>query len=114
MLRHGRPYALPGCTHSAFTHIHHVTPRSECGTRDPERLVPVCTSHHLAAHRGALFVRGSFSGGFRFFHADGRPFVGPSGSSLRTVPDESDVIVAADWIVDLGPEGGEGGPAFRA
>ncbi|MBX3276308.1 MAG: hypothetical protein KF729_39005 [Sandaracinaceae bacterium] len=40
--------------------------------------------------------------------------IGPRGSSLRTVPDEPDVIVAADWIVDLDPEGGEGGPASRA
>ncbi len=44
VLRHARRCAVPGCGHHAFLHVHHVTPRSEGGTHDPEELVVLCTS----------------------------------------------------------------------
>ena len=41
---------------------------------DPDFLVPLCPAHHRAAHVGALVVRGSFSVGLVFEHADGRRY----------------------------------------
>jgi len=72
--RHGKTCAAPGCSHSSFVHVHHVDLRSEGGTHDPERLVPLCSAHHRAVHEGALHVRGCFSEGFEFVHADGTAY----------------------------------------
>jgi len=39
-----------GCNHSRFLEIHHLTPRTEGGTNDPENLVTLCTACHKLLH----------------------------------------------------------------
>lgn len=70
--RHEGRCAVPGCRHAAFGEIHQVVPRAD-GKHDPEELVLLCSSHH----DGALVVTGTWSGGFVFRHADGRPYGSP-------------------------------------
>jgi len=70
---HGR-CAVPGCSNTAWLDLHHADPRSEGGSHDPERLVPICEAHHRAVHEGRLVVDGTYSGGFGFAHADGTPY----------------------------------------
>jgi hypothetical protein len=71
MRRHGGRCAVPGCRHAIFLDIHHVDPRSEGGTHDPDRLIVLCGAHHRAQHRGQLVIEGRASTGFEFRHADG-------------------------------------------
>ena len=73
---HGR-CAVFGCRHATWTDVHHVVPRSEGGTHDPERLLVLCSVHHRAVHRGSLIVEGAYSTGFRFLHADGSRYGAP-------------------------------------
>ena len=69
--RHHNRCAVHGCLHATWTDVHHVKPRSEGGTHDPELLVMLCSVHHKAVHRGALLIEGTYSTGFRFNHSDG-------------------------------------------
>ncbi|MCK9997164.1 MAG: HNH endonuclease [Candidatus Krumholzibacteria bacterium] len=39
-----------GCNHTRFLEIHHIVPRSEGGTNDPENLVTLCTACHKLLH----------------------------------------------------------------
>ena len=77
---HGR-CAVPSCTNTACLHAHHVKPRADGGSHDPDLLVPLCDTHHRAVHDGRLLVTGSWSTGFRFQHADGTPY------GTRELPD---------------------------
>jgi hypothetical protein len=63
-----------GCRHAVFVDVHHLNPRSEGGTHDPENLVTLCTAHHRACHDGAIVIAGTPSIGLRFEHADGTPY----------------------------------------
>jgi hypothetical protein len=72
--RHEHRCAVPGCRHAAFLDLHHTHARADGGDHDPERLLPLCPAHHRMAHDGRLVVRGSFSSGFVFEHADGRRY----------------------------------------
>jgi hypothetical protein len=72
--RHHDACAVPGCTHGAFVHVHHIELRSEGGTHDGERMLPLCSAHHRAVHDGRLVVSGTYSEGFAFSHADGSPY----------------------------------------
>jgi hypothetical protein len=67
---------VDGCTHHLFLDVHHIHPRAEGGTHDPQLLISLCGRHHAAAHRGALVIDGTASDGFRFFHADGKAYGG--------------------------------------
>ena len=69
--RHHNRCAVHGCRHGTWTDVHHVKPRSEGGTHDPEWLLLLCSVHHKAVHRGALIIEGTYSTGFRFYHSDG-------------------------------------------
>jgi hypothetical protein len=62
--RHHNRCAAPGCTHAAFVHVHHIALRSEGGTHDPERMLPLCSAHHRAVHDGRLVVTGTSSQGW--------------------------------------------------
>ncbi len=75
--RHGGRCAAPGCTNACFVDQHHLDLRSEGGTHDPNRIVPLCEAHHRAAHDGRLVVRGDAEGGFSFEHADGTRYGSP-------------------------------------
>jgi hypothetical protein len=72
--RDARKCAVPGCRHSQYLDLHHVNPRAEGGDHDPENLVTVCGVHHRASHHGRLLVTGTYSSGFVFHHADGKPY----------------------------------------
>ena len=47
---------------------------AEGGTHDPELLVRLCSVHHGHVHDGRLVIRGAYSAGFVFEHADGSPY----------------------------------------
>ena len=72
---------VDGCSNHLFLDVHHVDPRSEGGSHDPDRLVCLCGSHHRQAHAGRLCIDGSATAGFTFRHADGAPY----GQPLRPV-----------------------------
>ena len=78
--RHHNRCAVDGCRHATWTDVHHVIPRAEGGTHDPERLILLCSVHHAAIHRGALIVEGEYSTGFRFSHADGSRYGAPASA----------------------------------
>jgi hypothetical protein len=82
--RHHERCAVPGCEHGAFVHVHHIELRSEGGTHDPERLVPLCSAHHRAVHDGRLVVSGMYSAGFAFAHADGSSYGAPQPDPVRS------------------------------
>jgi hypothetical protein len=82
--RHHDRCAVPGCAHGAFVHVHHIDLRSEGGTHDPERLVPLCSAHHRAVHDGLLVVSGTYSQGFAFTHADGNKYGAPQPDATRS------------------------------
>jgi hypothetical protein len=65
---------VPGCTHATFLDIHHLVPRSEGGSNDPENIITICGAHHRATHRGELVIEPSREGSPRFQHADGRTY----------------------------------------
>jgi hypothetical protein len=46
--RHHDRCAVSGCRHATWTDVHHVTPRAECGSHDPDGLVLLCSVHHAA------------------------------------------------------------------
>ena len=77
MRRDRQRCAAPGCSNHLFLDVHHVDPRSEGGSHDPERLLVLCGSHHRSAHAGSLCIDGNATVGFTFRHADGAPYGEP-------------------------------------
>jgi hypothetical protein len=65
---------VPGCTHATFLDVHHIRPRSEGGSNDPENLIGICGPHHRAAHRGELLIESGPDGALVFRHADGAAY----------------------------------------
>jgi hypothetical protein len=65
-------------------HVHHLQPRSEGGSHDPDNLVWICDGHHRAVHDGRLVIRGAGSTGFSFEHADGRPYGSPKTDGVAS------------------------------
>jgi hypothetical protein len=59
-----------------FVDVHHLDPKAEGGSHDPENLVTLCAAHHRAIHRGTLVVRAS-AGGLEFRHTDGTTYGSP-------------------------------------
>ncbi|HEU0033602.1 MAG TPA: HNH endonuclease signature motif containing protein [Kofleriaceae bacterium] len=55
---HGRCQA-PGCRSGRNLDIHHVCARADGGDHDPSNLVVLCSSCHLALHRGLLKITGA-------------------------------------------------------
>ena len=50
---------VPGCSRAAV-HAHHVIPRSQGGSDDPENLISLCAAHHLfGIHGGRMRVTGT-------------------------------------------------------
>lgn len=82
--RHGGCCAVPGCKRSAFVEVHHSEPLADGGTHDPEKLVLLCGTHHQASHEGRLVIRGTWSTGFSFEHADGTRYGAPTASPSRS------------------------------
>ncbi len=74
MRRDGGRCQVPGCCNAVFVDIHHVRPRADGGSHDPELLLVLCGAHHRALHRGRFTIEGRASTGFVFRHADGSPY----------------------------------------
>ncbi len=69
--------SVPGCANHQFLDVHHVDPRAEGGSHDPERMLALCGSHHRSAHTGSLCIDGNATVGFTFRHADGASYGQP-------------------------------------
>lgn len=41
----------PGCTHTRFLEIHHIIPRAQGGSNDPENCACLCSTHHALLHQ---------------------------------------------------------------
>jgi hypothetical protein len=67
---------VPGCRHATFIDVHHIEPREDGGSHEPDNLVCLCGAHHLALHRGLLSIRGKPSTGLVFRKADGTAYGG--------------------------------------
>ena len=80
--RDGNRCVLPGCRSHRYLDVHHVDPRCEGGSNDPERLAALCGQHHHAVHSGALVIEGTAAGGFVFRHGDGTPYGGEIQPSI--------------------------------
>jgi len=83
--RDGGKCRVPGCQHTRYVDVHHITLRSELGQHHPDNLVTLCSAHHLAIHEGRLLVTGSAE--LHFAHADGTPYGGaviPAHADVRT------------------------------
>lgn len=76
MQRDGGKCVVGSCRNATFVDVHHVLPRNDGGSHDPEYLAVLCGVHHRSTHRGTLIIEGRASTGFRFFHADGTPYGG--------------------------------------
>ncbi len=85
MRRHGGRCAAPDCRHAAFVELHHTERRADGGDHDPDRLIPLCGSHHSAVHEGKLVIRGCYTEGFVFEHADGTPYGAREASPTRAL-----------------------------
>ena len=48
--RDGHRCRRPGCRHTQFLEIHHVTPRSRGGSNDPANLITLCSGCHQLLH----------------------------------------------------------------
>jgi hypothetical protein len=96
MARQRGTCAVPGCRNAVFTEVHHVRPRSEGGPHALDNLIVLCAVHHGAVHRGTLRVRGSWSKGLRFNHADGRPY-GDVRSAMGMMEPASRLGGADEW-----------------
>jgi hypothetical protein len=68
--QHGK-CGVPGCRLTTWIDVHHLQFRSEGGTHDERNLLGLCTMHHAAVHRGALWIEGTWKTGLKFSHADG-------------------------------------------
>ena len=74
LARHGGRCGAPGCTNSAWVHIHHFDQGASRGDHDPDRLICLCSTHHRLHHKGKLLVRGKSWRDVEFFHVDGTPY----------------------------------------
>jgi hypothetical protein len=86
---HGR-CAVRGCRHAGFLHQHHTHRRADGGQHDPAHMLLLCEAHHRAVHDGYLLIDGTWSTGFRFFHADGAAYGRASearAGSARATPE---------------------------
>ena len=76
---------VPGCRHAVFVDVHHIDPRAEGGSNDPENLLTLCSGHHRAVHRGELRLDGRAPDSLTFTHADGTPYGSRSASPGASV-----------------------------
>lgn len=75
--RDGSKCTVPGCSAHRYLDLHHLDPRAEGGTHDPDRMLSLCGAHHRAVHAGSLVITGTASTGLVYRHADGTPYGGP-------------------------------------
>lgn len=68
---------VTGCANHRFLDVHHLDPRCEGGSHDPDRLAVLCGSHHRSVHAGRLWIDGTGTAGFAFRHAGGAAYGAP-------------------------------------
>ena len=68
---------VPGCGHSQYLDVHHITLRSEGGNHSAANVITLCGGHHRAVHRGHLLIQGDAEQGLSFSHADGTAYGQP-------------------------------------
>ena len=81
--RDGGRCQVPGCRHAVFIDIHHIDPKANGGSHDPENLMTLCSAHHRAVHRGQLVAEGRATI-LTFRHADGSTYGSRSASPRST------------------------------
>jgi hypothetical protein len=74
LARDQRRCRVPGCSHAVYLDIHHIVPRSEGGSNDPENTITICGAHHRANHHGELIIELGADGSPVFRHAEGSPY----------------------------------------
>ncbi len=77
MRRDRQRCAAPDCANHRFLDVHHLDPRAEGGSHDPDRMLLLCGAHHRNAHAGSLCIDGNATVGFTFRHPDGAPYGQP-------------------------------------
>ena len=50
--------SVPGCRSAQSLDIHHIVPRAQGGSHDPDNLTLLCAGHHRAHHDGLLVIGG--------------------------------------------------------
>ncbi|HWC10460.1 MAG TPA: DUF222 domain-containing protein, partial [Acidimicrobiales bacterium] len=90
--RHGG-CRVPGCGHTRWLQVHHVTHWEDGGPTDTANLVALCSRHHRLHHRGLLGVEGDADDaeGLVFTDARGRRLTGCG----RPAPPGPDLAVTA-------------------
>ncbi|QPK83488.1 HNH endonuclease [Corynebacterium qintianiae] len=86
----GYECAMPGCNHTRFTEVHHITEWSEGGATDLDNLIPLCSACHSRISNGLVHITTNgrdiefrFLGGRRYIsHAHqlpepAEPYTGP-------------------------------------
>ena len=74
--RDGGRCRVPGCRSARGIEIHHLVHRTHGGSHDVLNLVLLCSSCHLAHHRGALTITGTAD------HVEARRSADPSSSAM--------------------------------
>ena len=86
---HGR-CRVPGCRSAHGIELHHIKHREHGGTHEPDNIVSVCSSCHIAHHDGRLRISGTSSA-----LVVTRSHVGPAASPTHR--DAIDALVRLGW-----------------
>jgi hypothetical protein len=80
-----RTCTFPGCHHTRFLDVHHVTHWADGGETNLDNLLVLCTTHHTLVHEGGFAIRRHREGRWYFVRPDGRPVdvVASSAESVR-------------------------------
>jgi len=54
LVRDGGRCQVPGCRNRRHVEVHHLRPRAEGGSHEPENLVTLCSCHHDMVHKGGV------------------------------------------------------------
>jgi hypothetical protein len=82
---------IPGCRNTLDLDVHHILPRADGGTHDPEYLHAICGGHHRAVHAGRLHLSGT-AHALVVCHADGSPYGAPLASAAASRADVSEKV----------------------
>ncbi|WP_235933603.1 HNH endonuclease signature motif containing protein [Corynebacterium qintianiae] len=97
MMWHGT-CAMPGCTHTRFIEMHHVTEWSEGGPTDLDNLLPLCSACHSLVSEGLVRIIKDF-GDVHFLMPGGARFV----SRDHSLPVRCDDAITLEEFETLQP-----------
>lgn len=81
----GHQCAMPGCTHTRFIEIHHITEWAEGGRTDMDNLIPLCSTCHSKVSHGLAHIT-QVGPDLEFRFKDGSRFI----SRNRGLPERAD------------------------